>query len=167
MPRAPSSAAAAPCRLAAARLSSLRRPRAPIPSASRATVPPRRPDLVHQHISTSRSIVAQRSTHQPTPPAAQPAPRASPPTRRASLSPARRIRGQVATPPGDFLPDDAVQAAIINLLPQQLACSPPPIIIFCHVERPRFHRPLTKKNRPYETSLGDTVCRTAEPFLFP
>ena len=38
MPRAPSSAAAAPCRLAAAHLSSLRPPPALVPSASRATV---------------------------------------------------------------------------------------------------------------------------------
>ena len=119
------SAAAAPCRLAAARLSSLRPPPALVPSASRATV------LLVAPISfasTSRHHSAHRCTAQHSP--ADAACRA---TRSPCLTshaprepePSTTYSRQVATPPADFLPDDAVQAAIINLLSQQLAPAPP------------------------------------------
>ena len=109
---------------------------------------PRRPDLVCQHILMSLSIAAQHSTHQPTPRAATPAPRASPRTRRANLGPVHPPRSTQPPLRSGLLPNNAVRAAIINILSQQLSCFPPPIIIFCHVERLCFPRPRMNKTRP-------------------
>ena len=131
--------------------------------------PPRRPDLVRQHISTSLSIVAQRSTHQPTPPAAQPAPRPCLTSHAPrEPEPSTTYSRQVATPPADFLPDDAVQTAdrlqSSQSLSQQLACSPPPIIIFyqCGLpaskDPPKTFLPSSAQAFTLTTTSESTYC---------
>ena len=106
-----------------------RPPEQPAPTASIRTsveprhTPHRRPVLVCQHISTSLNIVAQHSTHQPTPPAAPPAPRALPPTHRADLRPAHPPRATQPPLTSDSLPTCHIRAAIINILSPQLSCS--------------------------------------------